>query len=119
MDPDIPVDLHQKSRKADPLSQGVKSTPSGMYPSTSLASPGWVRTSKPPTFALPDVGFKVAASIRKRVVLPASLGPRRPNTRPLSTEKETLSTAVTGCRLPKLLDRASTTIMWIGMFYSV
>ena len=49
----------------------------------------------PPIVAVPALGMTRLSRIRKVVVLPAPLGPRKPVTRPGSTVKESRSTAVT------------------------
>src|SRR5215472_639660 len=59
--------------------------------------------------AVPLVGAVRPSSIRRVVVLPAPLGPRKPVTRPGPTSKLKPSTAVT---LPYRLVRWSTLIMW-------
>jgi hypothetical protein len=49
--------------------------------------------SKPSTLTLPDEMSVRPSIIRMVVVLPAPLGPSRPNTSPLAMLKEMLSTA--------------------------
>src|SRR5208282_6107692 len=60
-------------------------------------------TSSPATCASPEVGGSSVVSMRTSVVLPAPLGPRRPNTSPRWTSKLTPFTAV---KLPKRLQRS-------------
>src|SRR3954453_14909965 len=62
----------------------------------------WRRTSSrsvvtawPPTRALPDVGLTSVQSMLMVVLLPAPLGPRKPNTSPGETAKDTPRTAST------------------------
>ena len=57
---------------------------------------GSAATSMPATLALPDVGSTRVVSTPMVVVLPAPLGPSRPNTSPRSTVKEMPSTALAG-----------------------
>src|ERR671911_721454 len=57
--------------------------------------------------AVPPVGVTRPSSMRRVVVLPAPLGPRKPVTEPGSTVKLRSSTARTW---PKFLDRPDTTI---------
>src|SRR4249919_688361 len=64
-----------------------------------------VTTSWPATRALPPVGCMSVHSTEIVVVLPAPLGPRKPNSSPGSTENEMPSTAV---KSPKRLTRPST-----------
>src|SRR5579884_4524618 len=64
-------------------------------------------TSCPATVAEPEVGLSSVHSMLMVVVLPAPLGPRKPNTSPGATWKDTSLTASTG---PKLLDRAATSM---------
>jgi hypothetical protein len=56
----------------------------------------------PATTAVPEVGAIRVPSVRTVVVLPAPLGPRKPNTSPEAMVKETSSKAV---RSPKRLVR--------------
>src|SRR5262245_57072528 len=58
------------------------------------ASGSWT-TSLPATRTEPDVGRTSVAIVLIVVVLPAPFGPRRPNTSPAPTEKDTPSTART------------------------
>src|SRR5271167_35656 len=62
--------------------------------------------SKPPTIARPDVGRSNPVRILIVVVLPAPLGPKKPNISPGATAKLMPSTAVAS---PKRLVRRSTT----------
>src|SRR4051812_46073308 len=57
--------------------------------------------------AVPELGRTRPSSIRKVVVFPAPLGPRKPVMRPGSTEKDRESTAV---KVPKRLVRLLTSI---------
>ena len=50
--------------------------------------------SKPLTFAVPEVGFKMVHSIEMVVVFPAPFGPNKPKISPDSTVMSSLSTAV-------------------------
>src|SRR5579859_5803248 len=61
----------------------------------------WVRRSRPATRAVPPVGGISVASMRSVVVLPAPLGPRKPNISPAFTARSTPATAST-MRLPDL-----------------
>ena len=54
-----------------------------------------VTTSYPATVAVPAVGRSRVVSIRRVVVLPAPLGPRKPTTSPSSTSRSTPLTACT------------------------
>ena len=65
-----------------------------------LAAIGAVRISWPHTAAVPAVGVMKPVIIFMVVDLPAPFGPRKPSTSPLSTEKDTSSTARIG---PKCL----------------
>src|SRR4051812_35520982 len=58
--------------------------------------------------AVPEVGRTRPSSMRRVVVLPAPLGPRKPVTRPGATSNERSSTART---VPNDLDRCSTRIV--------
>src|SRR5687768_16452152 len=58
-----------------------------------LASIGLSTMLWPPTVTSPSVGGMKPVIMRMVVLLPAPLGPRKPNTSPLSTEKETPFTA--------------------------
>src|SRR5947209_6304807 len=62
-------------------------------------------TSCPATVAIPDVGLTSVQSMLIVVVLPAPLGPRKPNTSPVATSKLTPRTA---SRSPKDFFRPST-----------
>ena len=62
-------------------------------PIFSLTCLGFFITSKPPTDALPFVGFSKVVKIIIVVLLPAPLGPKNPNISPFSTEKEISFTA--------------------------
>jgi len=53
-------------------------------------------TSKPATFATPEVGSRSVAKILMSVVFPAPFGPRRPNSSPSRISRSTRSSAVTG-----------------------
>ena len=64
---------------------------SPMWRRTSIRSP---TTSNPATRADPAVGAASVQSILMVVDLPAPFGPRKPNTSPGATSKETPSTAV-------------------------
>src|SRR5579859_4663901 len=76
----------------------------------------------PPTTADPEVGAISVPRIRTVVVLPAPLGPRKPNTSPCATLNDTSATAV---RVPKSLVRWLTSIAadlagaawggWVGL----
>jgi hypothetical protein len=57
---------------------------------------------------LPEVGFKKPVSMRRVVVFPAPLGPRRPRISPFRTLKEIPSTAH---KVLKVFVRFSTRIM--------
>ncbi len=46
-------------------------------------------TSKPATVPAPELGWSSPHSMRMVVVLPAPLGPRKPNTSPRPTSNET------------------------------
>src|SRR3954469_3834447 len=54
---------------------------------------GFSSTSKPATWAVPDVGGRKQVRTRMVVVFPAPLGPKKPTICPFSTSKEMLSTA--------------------------
>src|SRR6516165_5744778 len=71
--------------------------------SAALAGP----SGRPATTAEPAVGAISVPRIRTVVVLPAPLGPRKPNTSPRATLNETSATAV---REPKFLVRWLTSI---------
>src|SRR5687767_4316334 len=77
-------------------------------------SRAWRTTSWPSTAARPDVGRTSVLRIRNVVVLPAPLGPSRPNTVPRGTVKLRSSTARTPSARPrpgrKTLTRCSTRI---------
>ena len=60
--------------------------------------------AKPATVAEPELGAIRVPSMRTVVVLPAPFGPRNPNTSPLATRSDKLSTAV---RSPKRFVRFS------------
>ena len=64
-------------------------------------------TSYPATLPVPEVGGLRVVIIRMVVVLPEPLGPSRPSTEPVGTEKEMPSTAV---KSPNLLTRFSASI---------
>src|SRR6185437_12665608 len=66
----------------------------GITPIASRTRTGSRATSKPATNPWPEVGTISVVSIRLSVVLPAPLGPRRPNNSPRRTSKVTWSTAV-------------------------
>src|SRR5689334_21885197 len=66
----------------------------GITPIASRTRSGSRATSKPATSPWPDVGRISVVSIRLSVVLPAPLGPSRPNNSPRRTSKLTWSTAV-------------------------
>src|SRR5271170_8118551 len=66
----------------------------GITPIASRTRSGSRATSKPATNPCPEVGTMSVVSIRLRVVLPAPLGPSRPNNSPRRTSKLTWSTAV-------------------------
>ena len=51
-------------------------------------------TSKPFTFAVPDVGLRIVQSMLMVVVLPAPFGPSNPKISPVSTVMSSLSTAL-------------------------
>src|ERR1700730_367733 len=71
-----------------------------MTPIASRTRPGSRATSKPATNPWPEVGTISVVNIRLSVVLPAPLGPSRPNSSPRRTSKLTWSTAV---KAPKRL----------------
>src|SRR3989304_5675481 len=57
----------------------------------------WVASltmSKPLTFAVPEVGFRMVQSIEMVVVFPAPFGPSKAKTSPASTTMSSWSTAV-------------------------
>src|SRR6516162_5635979 len=64
-------------------------------------------SGRPATTADPAVGAISVPRIRTVVVLPAPLGPRKPNTSPRATLNDTLATAL---REPKFLVRWLTSI---------
>ena len=70
-------------------------------------------SGSPATTADPEVGAISVPRIRTVVVLPAPLGPRKPNTSPCATLNDTSATAV---RAPKSLVRWLTSIAadWSG-----
>src|SRR5450755_701300 len=70
------------------------------------------RTSSPATRAPPAVGLARVHSMLMVVVLPAPLGPRKPNTSPVATSKFTPRTARTS---PKLLARSVTVIAGVAL----
>src|SRR5712664_1268333 len=72
-----------------------------------FTSIGFSCTSRPHTETAPALGGMNPVIMRMVVDLPAPLGPRNPSTSPLSTPKETPSTASFG---PKDLLRFSTLI---------
>src|SRR5208282_3879279 len=74
-----------------------------------------VAMSRPPTVALPEVGFSRPQSMRMVVDLPAPLGPRKPKISPRRTSRLTWSTAT---KVPKVLTRSciSTAFGSGGMF---
>src|ERR1700751_6098844 len=60
---------------------------------------GWDASSQPATRAVPPLGGNSVASMRSVVVLPAPLGPRKPNISPARTRRSTPSTTTTSrCR---------------------
>jgi hypothetical protein len=65
-----------------------------MKPSLALAASGRASRSIPATLMLPLLGRRIPAIIRIVVVLPAPLGPSRPNSSPRGTWSEIPSTAV-------------------------
>src|SRR5262245_34607933 len=69
-------------------------------------------TSRPSTLACPASGSRMVARIRTTVVLPAPLGPSRPNTLPAGTVKSMPSSATTG---PKRLTSRWVAIAGLGM----
>ncbi len=75
-----------------------------MYPMLRRISSGWVPTSKPLTWAVPEVGVTSPHSIRMAVDFPAPLGPRNPRISPFRTCIETWSTAT---KEPKRFTRFS------------
>src|SRR5262245_10479765 len=64
-----------------------------MYPMCVRTWSRWLRTSKPATRAVPEVGASSPFSILIVVVLPAPFGPRKPKICPRGTSKLTASTA--------------------------
>src|SRR5579862_4976206 len=74
-----------------------------------------VAMSRPPTVALPEVGFSRPQSIRIVVDFPAPLGPRKPKISPRWTSRFTWSTAT---NVPKVFTRSwvSTAFCSGGMF---
>src|SRR4030067_2283021 len=82
-----------------------------------LTSFGLDTTSKEFRSALPDVGVRRVQRIFMVVVLPAPFGPRKPNSSPFLTLKETSLTAViTPFLVLKFLVRFTTSIMFILQF---
>ena len=71
-----------------------------------ISTPLAGQRAKPATVAEPELGAMSVPSMRTVVVLPAPLGPRKPNTSPLATLSDRSSTAV---RAPKRLVRCSIT----------
>src|SRR5581483_1715893 len=71
-----------------------------------IATPLSAFRGSPATRAVPELGTIRVPRVRTVVVLPAPLGPRKPNTSPYSTLKDTSWNAV---RSPKRLVRFSTT----------
>src|SRR6185312_2833946 len=65
------------------------------YPICCLTFCGCLSRSKPVTVALPLVGANSVVSIFSVVLLPAPLGPRKPNISPSCTSRSTLFTAST------------------------
>ena len=66
----------------------------------------------PAMVAVPEVGAISVPSVRTVVVLPAPLGPRKPNTSPWATSKETSEKAV---RWPKrLVSRSTRRAGWLS-----
>src|SRR5579871_1065356 len=75
----------------------------GITPIASRTRTGSRATSRPATRPWPEVGTINVVSIRLSVVLPAPLGPSKPNSSPRLTSKLTWSTAV---KVPKRLVRS-------------
>jgi hypothetical protein len=64
---------------------------------TRITSTRWLNASSPCTSNRPEVDFRMPINNRNKVVLPAPLGPRRPQICPAGTEKERLRSA---CLVP-------------------
>jgi hypothetical protein len=67
----------------------------GCHEHETRAASGFRTTSTPPMRIVPRLGRISPITWRTRVVLPAPLGPSRPNTSPESTDNVTSSLAVT------------------------
>src|SRR5688500_11540751 len=67
---------------------------SGMKPSFDFAPIGSAMRSTPPIRIEPAVGRRIPAIMRRVVVLPAPLGPRKPNSSPRATCRDNEFTAV-------------------------
>src|SRR5574341_658506 len=84
---------------------------SGMYPSFRFAAIGSAAMSIPPMRIEPAVGRRIPAIILSVVVLPAPLGPRKPNSSPAGTSR---SMPFTAARSPYFLDSPRSSIMSLG-----
>src|SRR5512135_3652342 len=82
------------SRFSHPVRSRSEVSACGITPIASRTRTGSRATSKPATNPCPAVGTISVVSMRLSVVLPAPLGPSRPNNSPRRTSKLTRSTAV-------------------------
>ncbi len=78
-----------------PVRWGKNPKSCGRYPSRPQIRSGRSRIDSPSSSAVPELGSSRPARMRISVVLPAPLGPRRPNI-PLGTSRSTPANAVTG-----------------------
>jgi hypothetical protein len=76
-----------------PVREASADSSCGTYPISLRTSIGWAAASTPKTATVPSSGFSRVVSIRMVVVLPAPLGPSRPNVSPAAICRSTPSTA--------------------------
>src|SRR5580693_1674708 len=107
-----PYSRAKKSRFSATVSRRYRPGASGMIEMRWRISSALAGSSgSPATTADPDVGAIRVPRIRTVVVLPAPLGPKKPNTSPRATRNDTSATAV---REPKTLVRWLTSIAAAG-----
>ena len=92
----IPRTSAINDRKLKGVISPYAGAPSGKYPIQAFASIGLRLMSWPDIVTVPAVGVRKPVIIFIEVDFPAPFGPRKPKTSPLFTEREILSTALSG-----------------------
>ena len=86
--PRMPRSAAKNVTSSRPVRRGSHANSPGRLPSRARIARLSRRLSRPNSRALPLVGCRRSSSVRIIVVLPAPLGPRKPNTSPRATDSE-------------------------------